>query len=139
MRVNSQIPPLLYNYLIVPPRVTLVPGAQPEHGVKVCCSTRVFAAAAESGVKGHNQHLLPAEISPSFLYPGSWLQPNLWCSPQLGKIWVCLSSVDFGNSFSQSPTYLKLLLLLGYGRNSFTVSYCVFVYIFQSGCCSQWL
>lgn len=51
MRVNPPNPPLLYNYQIVPPRVTLVSGAQPEHGVEVCCSTRVFAAAAESGVK----------------------------------------------------------------------------------------
>lgn len=54
MRVNPQNLPLLYNYQIVLPRVTLVSGAQPEHGVKVCCSTRVFAAAAaaaESRVK----------------------------------------------------------------------------------------
>lgn len=71
MRVNPQIPPLLYNHPIVPPRVTSVAGAQSEHGVKVCCSTRVFTAAAESGVKWHNQPLLPAEVSPNFLYPGS--------------------------------------------------------------------
>lgn len=42
-------PSPLYNYQIVPPRVTPVSGAQAECGVKVCCSTGVFAAA-ESGV-----------------------------------------------------------------------------------------
>lgn len=62
---------------IVPPRVSLESESQPEYGVRVCRSARlVFIISVVWGGVIHTQHLFTAEISRSFLYSVSWLQPN---------------------------------------------------------------